>query len=249
MHLGWWDHMTPSDHLTVTAIVVTAVMGLAAITTQIVIHRRQRRLASVDYQVVADIKLIDSDAAEAFGDRIKVTLNGKPLRHPRIVDVWVMNTGNTEVRDADYQQPIVFELDGGHPPLDATVMGESSPNITGNLFAPGDPPRTISIKPELLNKGEWFTLRMLFDNNDSRLIGRHRIVGGLPMRQRDFSAQTRSGRFVRTSFKVWAVSSAAIVVISAFVSQSFGQGLRYSFLGVSTSLFIMVFVNAVFMPE
>jgi diguanylate cyclase (GGDEF)-like protein len=148
---------------------------------------------------------MDSDAADAFANRIEVSYDSRHLDHPRIVDVKVANTGNTPVRAADYERPIVFELDGGHWPIDATLIGESTPRITGNLFeSKPDPPRAKSIRPPLLNAGDWFTLRMLFDNKDSRVIGSHRIVGGLPMRESTVELASSQARISRYGLELWA---------------------------------------------
>jgi hypothetical protein len=245
MHLGWWDHMTLSDRLTLASIAAVLIVGVVV---PVLIYRRQRSFTSVDYQIVADINLIESDAADAFGGRVKVMLNDRPLRHPRIVDVQVMNTGNTPVQASDYQSPIVFALDNGDPPLDATVIGESSPHITGNLFAQGDPPRTISIRPPLLNEDESFTLRMLFDNRDSHMIGTHRIVGGLPMREGVIGARSPQARFSRAAFAVWGLSAIVMVPIAARLAHNAAEGVIVFTAGLSPVMLITA-LAAFFVPR
>jgi hypothetical protein len=235
------------DHLILTGIVISAVL---AIVVPVLIYRRQRRVISIDYDIVADIRLIESDAADSFGGRIKVTHNSHPVRHPRIVDVKVMNTGNTPVKAADYERPIVFQLEGGHPPRDATLIGESTPNITGTLFeSKPDPPRAISIQPALLNKGEWFTLRMLFDDKDSQVIGTHHIAGGEPMRRRDLAARSPAGRFVLTTMSLWGFSFVPIVIIAALREKTLPEVIGFTVAGMGVGAIIMTFANAFFMPR
>jgi hypothetical protein len=217
------------DDLILGGIIVASVVGIVAIVVPIVIYLRQRNVISVDYEIISDVKLMDSDAADAtdaFANQIEVTYNGRHLTHPRIVDVRVTNTGNTPVEATDYEHPIVFELDGGQPPIDATVIAETAQRITGNLFeSKPDPPRAISIRPPLLNRGEWFTLRMLFDNKDSRVIGSHRIVGGHPMRESVMAVASSQARFSRYGLALWTLAVIPSGIIGGIALKSLAQGI------------------------
>ena len=242
------------DHLILAGIVLATVLGIAAIATAIIVYRRQRTFTSVDYQIIADIKLlIESDAADAFANSIEVTYNSAPVNQPRIVDVKVMNTGNTPIKATDYERPIVFELDGGHPPIDATIIGERTPQITGNLFRQQpDTPRPISIQPSLLNQGDWFTLRMLFDNNDSRIVGTHRIVGAQPMRHYNLNSLSPEGKFIRLVNRIAFGSMALITVALIWVALAKHLNLAEAIILVTAGVGgvgLLVAIAALFAPR
>jgi hypothetical protein len=247
--------MLHGDQLILAGIVLATVLGIAAIVTAVIVYRRQRTFTSVDYQIIADIKLlIDSDAADAFANRIEVTYNSAPVRQPRVVDVKVMNTGNTPVKATDYDRPIVFELDGGRPPIDATIIGESTPRITGNLFRQQpDTPRPISIQPSLLNQSDWFTLRMLFDNNNSRIVGTHRIVGAQPMRHYNLNLLSPQAKFIGVFHKITYASS--VFVFGAIIWVGLAKHLRAAEIsvlmgvGVGGVCLLMGIAALLFMPR
>jgi hypothetical protein len=208
------------------AAIVGPVVGVAAIVATVVVYLRQRRVTSVDFDILSDIKLIDSDAADAFANRLEVSYNSRLLRHPRIVDVKVINTGNTPVQADDYHEPIVFELDGGYSPIEAKVIAGSTPNLAGDIFeTQPNGSRAISIRPPLLNSKDWFTLRMLFDNRDSQLIGSHRIVGGLPMKHYAVDLITSQARISRYGLAMWVLAIFGSGIIGWLVTKNVYAGL------------------------
>lgn len=166
------------------SIIVGAVVGIAGILVALAIARWQQHRISVDVFLDSDVALIKfRGTAESFADGIEVTYDGRLVRSPRIIDAQVKNTGNRPVQAADYEEPIVLELQGGIAPIEATVIGASVDGIAGELFEEQpNGTRAIRIRPSLMNRGDWFRVRMLFNDQESQFVGSHRIVGGKPMR-------------------------------------------------------------------
>jgi hypothetical protein len=205
-----------------TAIVVSSIIGIAAIVVALIIANRQQRRTSVDFDVLSDIKLIDSDAADAFANRIEVTYDSRPLSHPRIIDVKVMNTGNTAVRAEDYERPIVIELEDCYRAIEAAVINESTENITGDIFEKlPNGARTISMRPPLLNPHDWFTLRILFDNKNSRLDCSHRIVGGQQMREYSPAIAAKHARLNWYGFVFIVIAILTTGIVGGIIAKSY----------------------------
>lgn len=224
------------DQLTLNGIIVASVLAVIAIAVPIVVYLRQRSIRSVDYDIVSDVRLIDSDAAESFGDLLQVSYRQRRLRQARIVDVRVMNTGNTYVAAADYNKPIVFELKGGQAPIDARVIAESQDGITGDIFeVQANGARTVSITPPLLNKGQWFTLRMLFDDAKSEVTGTHHIAGSIAMREYSRSMHASDQRFTNYALLIFFAAIAGTVVVSMAVYHTNAAEALVA-AGVATSL-------------
>lgn len=177
-----------AENLNLAGVIATVVFGIATLVLTVIVFRREKRRVSVDFSVLSDIKLIRSTGGESFTHQIEVSYNGRTLAHPRIVDVKIKNTGNTPVRGPDaYVEPIVIELQDDYRPIEAAVIAKRSELLsTGEIFEKmPNGARRIAIRPSLLNQGDWFILRMLFDNTENKVIGSHRIEGAPPMRRYD----------------------------------------------------------------
>lgn len=168
----------------VASIVISAVIALAGIVVALLIARRQIDSVSVDYEIDSDVSLWEADEDDVMASRIQIRYEDRELRHPRFIDVTVTNTGTKPVRAEDYDRPIVFQLEDNIAPVDARITEQTPDDIVENIFEtqPNGVP-AIAIRPRLLNPGDNFKLRMLFNHNDAKLEASHRIIGGKPMRQ------------------------------------------------------------------
>lgn len=196
-------------------IVITVVIGVAAIIVSLVIARRQIDSTSVDYEIDSDIALWQADDDDVMASRIRIMYEERELRHPRFIDVTVTNTGTQPVREEDYDRPIVFQLAGNIAPVDAHVTEQKPEDIVDDIFElQPNGVRAIAIKPRLLNPGYSFRLRMLFNHNDAELEATHRIIGGQPMRLYSHD-QTRA--FRRFTTRPLVVSCLVAFAVGAIV--------------------------------
>ncbi|WP_425003872.1 hypothetical protein [Mycolicibacterium sp. S3B2] len=170
--------------MAVAGIVVTVILSLATIAVSLAIARRQMDFIAVDYEVDSDVSLWQADVNDVMASRIQLRYGEQELRHPRIIDVTVTNTGTKPVQESDFDRPIVFKLQGNIHPVDARVIDQHPPDIVEEIFElDADGTRSVAITPRLLNPGDWFKLRMLFNHMAGELEGSHRIVGAAkPMR-------------------------------------------------------------------
>lgn len=168
----------------ILALIISSAIGLAAILATLMIGRRQIESTSVDYEVDSDVSLWEADEDDVMASRIQIRYEDRELSHPRFIDVTVTNTGTKPVRAEDYDRPIVFQLADNIAPVDARITEQTPDDIVDEIFeTQPNGVRAIAVKPRLLNPGDCFKLRMLFNHNDARLEASHRIIGGKPMRE------------------------------------------------------------------
>lgn len=235
----------------VTNVVLVVFFGILAVAVAVIVYKREKRRVSVDFSVLSDIRLITSSAVESFSDQFEVSYNGRRLHYPRIVDVKVKNTGNTAIRGPDaYVQPIVIELEDNYRPIEAKVLEESVEDITGAIFEKQpNGTRTIAIRPTLFNEGEWFILRMLFDNKDSDVVGSHRIEGAPPMRRLDEAELSGYRRVVVPA--LWAVFVIGIGagVVAGFATWNIFVGLLTAGTAFMVCCLAAAFITWHFLPS
>lgn len=243
------DGWSPAD---ITNVALVVFFGIATVVVAVLIYKREKRRISVDFSVLSDIKLVSSSTAvESFSDQIEVTYKGRTLRHPRIVDVKVKNTGNTPIRGPEaYDQPIVIELEDNYRPVEAAILAESSESLTGDIFATQpNGTRTIAIRPSLMNEGDWFIIRMLFDNNNSAIVGSHRIVGAPAMRQLDEARLSGYRRVVSPFLYSIPVVGLIAATVSILLTNSIIPGILFGGLSAAIWCLIAGFVSWFFLPK
>lgn len=188
--------------LTLTATIVLGIVGLVV---GYIYHRRGQTRKCLDYLITSDVKLL-SDEATKLGS-LEVTYESHALKHPRVVTIKFTNTGNKEIKAEDFEDPIKIQHPGsrayGFFELEAT-RPKMLTSITDGGTTPGG--RYITVVPRLMNKGDSFTMQMIYDGPE-RIEVSSWIVG----QTRDMRVQeTSRDRFdalwkisILASFAVW----------------------------------------------
>jgi hypothetical protein len=220
-------------------IIVASILGIAAIIVTVIIAKYYTRdRVMLDYHVVSDITLLATRAASSLGKGLEVIYDSQPLGHPRMIDVKIVNRGNVPIREADYHEPITVRLVSGSDPIDGAIANERVPCTVDRLFDEASSGgKRVAIKPRLLNQGDWFTVRLLFDSEATNVLVSSRVVGAPPMR--DYIAERKKDQKIVTnvSMAVVTVFSGGIAVVIGMLAPQFEWGvLSFVFIWVGFAM-------------
>jgi hypothetical protein len=94
--------------------------------------------------------------------RLEVLYDGKPVNDPNIIVVRLGNTGKRAILAADFPDPIRLDF-GSARVLIIQRMERSHPRIRATYQKDPRDASIVMLKPQLLNRREWFDLKFVTD--------------------------------------------------------------------------------------
>jgi hypothetical protein len=198
-----------------------AVLAFAGIVVAVYIYQRQRRRKELSYRVVSSTPLVQ--VAGAYGGRIQVLWDGKPIPSVSLVVLKLSNTGNQEIVVADYERPVSITFPGAGNVFTAELNRASPASLRPTLKITD---RNVGIEPCLLNSGDSVTIAALVESYAEKVEIDGRIAGvkNIGLQNQDslvrawvlagilvlsFIALTLFGSYFFASSQVQAVASTA----------------------------------------
>ncbi len=132
----------------------------------------QRRRKALSYDVVANTRLLSME--EEIGGSLQILFQGTSVTKVRLVSVRLENTGNVPVLPSDFIEPIGIRLKGGGRILTADVAEANPKNVRPEVQLSS---ALVSIKPILLNRRDFFVVKMIAAECDGDLEVDARIAG------------------------------------------------------------------------
>ena len=125
-----------------------------------------------DYRVISDIPIFTHrDRPED----LKVTYKNLDVSDPRVTQIRFKNTGRRAIEATDFEEPYRIER-GKAEFLDYNVIQSSTPatELATIVELGAGTPEYIAVQPKTLNRGDWFTVQIIFDgvNEKVSVIGR-----------------------------------------------------------------------------
>ncbi len=168
------------------------IWGLAGLILAVLLYRLQRSRKELSYRIVSNNSLIF--AQDTLNGGIQIAFLGKPVTDVRLVILRIQNTGNTPISKSDFEDGVQisfgdtcelleFEYIGSHPKA-------LSPSAVGTTSG-------LSIKPLLLNSGDWFDFKFLLSGYQGHLAVNGRIVGVPEITERDLEHRQSVNRIYR----------------------------------------------------
>jgi type II secretory pathway pseudopilin PulG len=153
-----------------TGLVITIVLGLAAIAVPIWVYLKQRSRKDLakDVQVTRLVSIHN----EAKG-RITIHFEGEQIEQVHLVEVRLTNSGNVPIRPEDFERPITIELGSGTP-LSADIAETTPARLDPKAQIT---PRGVELQPLLLNTGDSLKLKILVRDFAGEIAFDYRIVG------------------------------------------------------------------------
>ncbi len=126
----------------------------------------------VAYEIVSQAPLVSSQ--ETLAGKLQVSFDGKPVEDVSLVVLRVYNSGNEEIRKADYESPITFSFGQGADVLSAEVVSTQPAGIPASLTRQGN---SVVLSPVLLNSNDIIELRAVVSRVQGNIVASCRIAG------------------------------------------------------------------------
>ena len=99
--------------------------------------------------------------------KLRVTYGPLEVNDPRVTQVRFKNTGKQVIDEADFLgQP--YEIARSNATLlDYNVVEQSTRNLVDKLEQVDAKPETLNVYPKTLNRGDWFTVQLIYDGGAS----------------------------------------------------------------------------------
>lgn len=156
--------------------IIAATLSILAIITAISIAyfanwwRLRKSLAYV-VKAYTGIFSIDPGIAE----KIQVLYDGKPVMNARLFVIALLNDGRQPVEEKDFSsKSIDLVFSEGGQILSSEVINKNPHDLVVEKEERGN---ILSIKPLLLNKGDYFEIKGLINSDDEEITCNARIVG------------------------------------------------------------------------
>ncbi|HWS85201.1 MAG TPA: hypothetical protein VN207_13180 [Ktedonobacteraceae bacterium] len=160
-----------------STIIGAVIGGIIAIW----IYQRQRSKKEISYQIVSDAPVLSID--QALASRVKIELDGKPVKEVTLVVFKVSNTGNTAVDDKDYKEPLTFTFATRKVISSEVVETEpkdliDEPTRKKFILLPTTGQDFIEFPKFLLNSKQSVTFSVLLDGAKDEISKKGRIIDG-----------------------------------------------------------------------
>lgn len=153
---------------------VGAILGLIAIIITWIVFRLQTQRKSLTYEIITNAPLVGMGAKKELGDSIQISYKGKNLEYPRLVELRILNSGNSSITSSDFETPIKIFFQDSSKVIDVTIVSTIPPNIGPIIKYESN---CLSLEPILLNKGDEIRLKTLINSETSEINFSGRIVG------------------------------------------------------------------------
>lgn len=206
-------------------VVITAVGTIVAIFAYL-----QRSHKSVSFRVLASTPLLS--VKKELKGKLKIYYESKEVEDVNLVLIEVFNSGNKEVKEEDYIEPITFSFGDKSRILSCEVVDvKPSFRVTVDFSE-----KVVTLSKTMLNAGDSLTLKALVTglsiiNYGGRITGVKKIQEAIPIHR-------------KPDFIYWLASSIIFIsILGMIISAAFNQVLLIAFFALC---FLIVFSIAVF---
>lgn len=196
---------------------IAAIFTVLAVLAPFIIYRLQARPKQFDYKVVTEGKLI-SDTHFTQTNALRILYGAQELRDPRILVVDLVNSGNTEIRKDDFEDPVRLLLPHGTTVVTSEVVSTSPEELSPSIALLKHD--GVKLQPLLLNSGDWIRLQLLLDGPAQHLRVLGRIAGVKSIGDLNLKSKAKESR------RRWMVTASAAAVSIALVSLGANSLLR-----------------------
>jgi len=153
--------------------VIAAILTLA-------IYLLTRKKKSLSYEILSENPLISIDDELKGKGKLQMLYEEQPVENVHLLIVKFINSGNVPITKADFETPITLRLEGTSKVLSAEQVEANPDNLVTPLTIED---RLITVKPGLMNGGDFFTVKVLIGQYGGSSAVDARIVGVQSIRQ------------------------------------------------------------------
>ena len=149
-----------------------AILAVLAIAISIVLYRLQRQSKELIYEIVSSTPLLGIQ--EEVDKKLQILFDGTPVEDVHLVELSLMNSGNTPILVTDYERPISLSFAEETQVLTAEIVETNPESLHASAKVEG---KIIAFEPVLLNQGDLIKTKMLLSKFDGQGAVDGRIVG------------------------------------------------------------------------
>jgi hypothetical protein len=146
-------------------VVVAVVLFIVGTAITLYLRQRDKDSKHLDYQILSDTPIVISRRKQP--EILKVVFGTREVSNPYITEVRFKNTGNQVIQADDFLAEIAIARKNAKV-LDVNVVEESAKDIVeyaSLTIDPVDGDIPVHIKPSTLNRGDWFTIQVIYDSS------------------------------------------------------------------------------------
>jgi hypothetical protein len=165
----------------ITNVVVALACAIIGGVIAIWIYQKQRNKKVISCEIISDAPVLSIH--QTIANRVKIELDGNPVKEVTLVVFKVSNTGNTAVDDKDYKEPLTFTFSTRKVISSEVVETEPDDLIdetSRKTFIPLPTPGQdfIEFPNFLLNSKQSVTFSVLLDGAKDEISKKGRIIDG-----------------------------------------------------------------------
>ena len=151
--------------------IVMALLAIVAIIISVILYRKQRQGKEVSYTIVSSVPLIG--VKEEIRRKLQILFNGKPVEQVHLVEVDIVNSGNSPIKASEYERPISLGFGEEAEIFTAEVAKTTPESLWAKVRIEEN---KVLLEPTLLNEGDSVRIKMLVAkfaqvNMDGRIVG------------------------------------------------------------------------------
>lgn len=179
---------------------IVAIISLITSLIAAVISIKWRAKKFLTYEILSDSALLTS--SESIRDNLKILYNDKAVKNVRLFKIKITNSGKHPIDDKDFKKTLDFIFAADAEILTAETISVSPENLDATFIVDNN---KISIKPTLLNSGEFFIIKAIISSDKSVVKCDGRIIGAEIYNAREDKPMVLSGFIISICFFILTV--------------------------------------------
>jgi hypothetical protein len=213
--------------------IVIILIAILTLIVAIFAYLRRNKNKSLSFRIINIIPLLNF--RKEAKDKIKIFYEGQVVENVTVSLFQFVNTGNAEILESDFQLPISINFKKENRVLMAEVIESKPANLQLSITTNDN---VVSLKPDLLNAKDSFTVKILTAKFFNKVNLDYRIVG-VPVIKEINPKLTGSNLFISSYF----------LAMFLIVGGALGYGSIKSdiFLGIVIIGIIIMGIDGVYM--
>ena len=152
--------------------IVNLISFVVPILITIAIYLLQKKTKKLSYEIILDTSLVTVNTK--VKEKIKIFYENSVVTNPNFISIRFINNGNQAISKLDYEDDIVLKFEDTSKIIQCDSPKMYPDNLKLNFSYDNN---SVSIKPLLLNNGEFFDLNLIIDSPSSKFKIIDRIKG------------------------------------------------------------------------
>jgi hypothetical protein len=149
-------------------VLVTIIVGVISI----ILVLKERNKKALSYELVSHASLLSVE--KEVKDKLSIAYEGKPISQLTLNLIRLINSGNTPITTTDFVRPPTILFDETSEIISAEVSERKPTGLEATVTHNST---QVTVKPTLLNGGDWFEIKILSSGQGKITSVKGRVVG------------------------------------------------------------------------